>query len=333
VLQRPFSLAEVDIDVGASIGVAMAPEHGRDASELLQRADVAMYTAKLDQTSVEVYQAESDAHTPERLVLVRELRQAIETGALEVHYQPQLDLASGDITGVEALVRWNRPGKGWEQPDEFVSVAERTGLIGALTRYVLDTALAELATWRAAGWSLRMSVNLSARSLLQRDLIDEVAGSLRRAGVPADALCLELTETSVMGDPRRTTDALQRLHDLGITIAVDDFGTGHSSLSYLRRLPVGEIKIDKSFVLALASSESDAAIVRSIVELAHNLGLPVVAEGIEDAATERILRHIGCDLAQGYYFARPMPAEQLGRFLDDRAALEANVVALPLPAS
>jgi diguanylate cyclase (GGDEF)-like protein len=333
VLQRPFAVAEIDIDVDASIGVAIAGEHGTDSSELLQRADVAMYAAKLDQTAVEVYQQESDAYTPERLALVRELRQAIEAGALEVHYQPQVSLLGGDVVGVEALVRWHREGAGWARPDEFIPVAERTGLIGALTSHVLETSLAQLAVWRAAGWPLRLSVNLSARSLLQRDLVDEVAGALRRTGVPPEALCLELTESSVMADPRRTTEALNRLRDLGITIAVDDFGTGHSSLSYLRSLPVAEIKIDKSFVLALATSPGDEAIVRSIVDLAHNLGLPVVAEGIEDEATARILRDISCDVAQGYHFGRPVPAADLGAWLLDRTPVATNVVPLPLPLS
>ena len=331
VLNRPFSVADVDIDVGASIGVALAPEHGTDAAELLQRADVAMYNAKADQSAVEVYQAESDAHTPERLALVRELRQAIEAGHLDVHYQPQVDLRTDEVVGVEALVRWYRPGRGWTPPDEFVGVAERTGLIGPLTRFVLGTALDQAAEWRAAGWPLRMSVNLSARSLLQRDLIDEVAHALRRSGVPASGLCLELTETSVMADPRRTTEALRRLGDLGITIAVDDFGTGHSALGYLRRLPVGEIKVDKSFVLAMSQSASDQAIVRTIVDLAHNLGLPVVAEGIEDDAADHALRAIGCDVGQGYLYSRPLPAPELTRWLRARSPRATNVVALPVP--
>jgi diguanylate cyclase (GGDEF)-like protein len=315
VLERPFTLADVTVGVGASIGVALAPLHGADATVLLQRADVAMYTAKTDQSGVELYDLERDDHTTQRLALVGELRAAIAEGGLQVHYQPQIDLATGRVLGAEALVRWIHPTLGFVPPDDFIPVAEQAGLIGGLTKVVLTTALAECARWRSAVPDLRMSVNLSARSLLHASLPDEVAAALAEVGLPAAALCLELTETSVMLDPRRTIPTLNRLHALGITIALDDFGTGHSSLAYLKQLPIGEIKIDKSFVLGMTEDRFDEAIVCSIIDLARHLLVPVVAEGIEELAVGERLRAAGCAFGQGYGYARPMPAPQFTEWL------------------
>jgi diguanylate cyclase (GGDEF)-like protein len=307
-LEQPFSVADVSIEIGASIGVALAPVHGKDAATLLQRADVAMYVAKGNQSDVEVYDGEHDAHTPERLALVGELRQAIAERSLEVHYQPQVDLVTGAVLGAEALVRWQHPTRGFLPPDEFVPVAERTGLIGPLTELVLETALAECARWRRTGGPERISVNLSARSLMHPSLPDDVRRLLAVADLPASALCLELTETSILLEPRRTVPVLQRLTEIGVTVAIDDFGTGHSSLAYLKELPVGEIKIDKSFVLTMASDRSDEAIVCSIIGLAANLNLPVVAEGVETQALAQRLKMAGCRIAQGYGFSRALPA-------------------------
>ncbi|HEX9969362.1 MAG TPA: EAL domain-containing protein, partial [Acidimicrobiales bacterium] len=322
-LEAPFDVADVSVEIGASIGVALAPDHGTDAATLLQRADVAMYVAKGNQSDVEVYDGELDAHTPERLALVGELRQAIAEGSLEVYYQPQIDLGTGAVLGAEALVRWQHPTRGFLPPDEFVPVAERTGLVGPLTELVLTTALAECARWRRTGGPERISVNLSARSLMHPSLPDDVRRLLAEAGLPASALCLELTETSILLEPRRTVPVLQRLTEIGVTIAIDDFGTGHSSLAYLKQLPVGEIKIDKSFVMTMASDRSDEAIVCSIIGLAANLNLPVVAEGVETQALAQRLKLAGCRVAQGYGFSRPVPAAAFDAWLVEWRATKA----------
>ncbi len=318
VLEQRFAIADVTLGVGASIGIAVAPDHGDDASKLLQRADVAMYIAKAEQSGVELYDLSRDDHTASSLALVNDLREAIERGAIEVHYQPQVDLRSGRVLGVEALARWRHPVRGWVPPDEFVAIAERASLIRPLTKLVLQRALAQCAAWRHAGDDLRMSVNLSARSLLQATLPEDVDEQLRGAGLPASSLCLELTETSMLVEPRRTVDTLHRLRNMGVTIAIDDFGTGHSSLAYLRELPVGEIKIDKSFVLGMREDRFDEAIVCSIIDLARHLVVPVVAEGIEDELTAQRLHDLGCSFGQGYRFSRALPAAELDAWLHRR---------------
>jgi len=317
-LDEPFHIADLAVDIAASIGVAVAPAHGDDPTELLRHADVAMYVAKANQTGVESYDTERDPHSAERLALVGELRQAIADGALQVHYQPQVALDTGHVVGVEALVRWRHPTRGWLPPDEFVPMAEHTGLIRPLTHLVLGTALRDIARWRASGGPARVSVNLSARSLLDASLVDDVRALLKDADVPSSALCLELTETSVLLEPRRTIATLRRLAELGLTVAIDDFGTGQSSLAYLKELPVGEIKIDKSFVLGMATDPSDHAIVCSIVQLAANLDLPVVAEGVEDDEVAERLAHVGCQYAQGYGFSPALAVDDLDRWLEGR---------------
>jgi EAL domain-containing protein (putative c-di-GMP-specific phosphodiesterase class I) len=304
----PFALHEMTLDVDAAIGIAVYPDHGDDPATLLQRADVAMYAAKAGHAGYEVYAAENDRYSPRRLALVGELRSAASHGELHVNYQPKLDLGSGRITGVEALLRWEHPRYGAVPPDEFIPVAEQTGSIQPLTSFVLEEALEQCGAWRRTGLDLGMAVNLSARSLLDTDLPDELAALLRSTRVPADRLTLEVTESSVMADPVRTASVLDRLHALGIHLSIDDFGTGYSSLSYLQRLPVDEIKIDRSFVQRMAADAADDVIVRSTVDLGHNLGLRVVAEGVEDADICDRLRRMGCDAAQGYWLSRPVPA-------------------------
>ncbi|HVF76083.1 MAG TPA: bifunctional diguanylate cyclase/phosphodiesterase [Acidimicrobiales bacterium] len=316
-LERPFDVSDVSVEIGGSVGVALSPLHGMEADGLLQRADIAMYLAKANHTGVEVYDAERDGHTPERLALVGELRHAIAEGHLEVHYQPQMSLATGDVVGAEALVRWQHPTRGWLPPDEFVAVAERTGLVRPLTSFVLETALRECARWREGDGPERISVNLSARSLLQPTFPDDVRTLLRDTGVPAEALCLELTETSILVEPRRTVPVLQQLAQTGITIAIDDFGTGQSSLAYLKQLPVGEIKIDKSFVMTMEEDRADEAIVCSIIQLAANLDLPVVAEGVESMALAARLRGAGCGFAQGFGFSKALPAESFVAWVEE----------------
>jgi diguanylate cyclase (GGDEF)-like protein len=320
-LQRPFSHRDLRLEVSASIGVAVAPENGRDATTLLRHADVAMYTAKRTASGVAVYREELDEHSPRKLALIGELRTVIEEGGLELHYQPKADLATGAIEGVEALVRWPHPSEGLISPDEFVPVAERTGLIGPLTDLVLRRALAQCRAWRDAGRSLSVAVNLSPRSLIDVDLADDIARALDEAGVDPSQLVLEITESSLMSDARHVLGVLNRLAAMGMTLAIDDFGTGYSSLSYLKRLPVNQVKIDKSFVLNMHNDANDAAIVRSIVDLARNLGLRVVAEGVETMAAWQTLADIGCDVAQGYVLSRPLPADRFDAWLETAPAL------------
>src|SRR3712207_1859906 len=274
--------------------------------------------AKAAHIGVDAYAPERDQYSPRRLRLATDLRTALEEGGLAVHYQPQVELATGRVTGVECLLRWPHPELGAIGPDEFVPVAEHTGLIRPLTLHVLDVALEHCAAWRREGLDVPVAVNLSVRSLLDPELADDVARLLRAAEVPARSLTLEITETSIMGDPGRTLSVLDRLAGLGLTLAIDDFGTGYSSLAYLKRLPVDEVKIDKSFVLDMHGNPDDEAIVRSTVDLGHNLGLRVVAEGVEDGDTWRRLAALGCDRAQGYHLGHPMPADVFEAWLAER---------------
>jgi diguanylate cyclase (GGDEF)-like protein len=319
-LEQPVALDGLEVEVGASVGIALAPHHATDPAALLKRADVAMYGAKSSGRRVRLYEPDQDVTDPRRLTLVSELRAALQDGSIAVHVQPKARLDSGRVVGVEALVRWDHPELGWVPPEEFVGVAERSGLIGLLTTRVLDAALAACADWRRHGLDLDVAVNLSARSLQDADLVEEVTRLLRRHGVPADRLTLEVTEGSVMADPARAVALLHQLRDLGVRLSVDDFGTGYSSLSYLQRLPVQEVKIDRSFVSALREDGENVAIVRAIVDLGRHLGLEVIAEGVEDDATWRRLAAMGCDLAQGWHIARPMPIEELAPWLAARSA-------------
>ncbi len=321
-LERPFVLGDLTIEIGASIGVAMYPTHADGSATLLQRADVAMYEAKADHLGYAVYAAERDQSNPRRLSLAAELRAAIEAGELSVDYQPKADLASGQILAVEALVRWRHPRYGSLPPDEFIPVAEHTGLIRPLTEFVLDRALHQCRSWADLGFPLGVAVNLSARSLADTDLAGNIERLLERNAVAPRFLTLEITESMMLADPVRALETMHRLASMGISLSIDDFGTGYSSLSYLKRLPVHEVKIDKSFVLSMTVDEDDATIVRSIVDLANNLRLRVVAEGVEDAPSLEALARLGCDMVQGFYLSRPLPAEALtARLLADGTSL------------
>lgn len=310
-LDQPFSVEGHSLDVGASIGITLYPEHGVDANLLLQRADVAMYHAKRTDNGHAVYAAEQDGYSPDRLALIGELRRAIEQDQLLLYYQPKISLKTEHIDGVEALVRWQHPERGIIPPDQFIPLAEHTGLIRPLTEWVLSRSLQQCRDWLRAGLNLKVSVNLSARSLHDPHLTRRVAALLETWKVPAQSLELELTETALMADPARGVEMLLELHEMGVRIAIDDYGTGYSSLAYLKRLPLDAIKIDKSFVLNLLANEGDSFIVRSVADLGHSLGLEVVAEGVEDAQTLRLLSMMGCDLAQGYHLSRPLPAAEL----------------------
>ncbi|MEO5680688.1 MAG: EAL domain-containing protein [Acidimicrobiales bacterium] len=325
-LERPFTLGDLTIEIGASIGVAMYPAHADASATLLQRADVAMYEAKAAHLGYAVYAAERDQSNPRRLSLAAELRKAIENDELSVVYQPKAHLGAGRVTGVEALVRWAHPRYGSLPPDEFIPLAEHTGLIRPLTDLVLDRALRQCRAWADLGLELTVAVNLSARSLIDPDLAGNVAALLERAGVAPRMLTLEITESMMMADPVRALETMHRLAATGISLSIDDFGTGYSSLSYLKRLPVHEVKIDKSFVLNMTVEEDDASIVRSVVDLARNLRLRVVAEGVEDAPTLAALAALGCDSVQGYYLSRPVPAATLTAALVDHGTALATWV-------
>ena len=311
VLQQPLTIDGVALDLDASIGIAVYPEHRTDAAELLQHADVAMYMAKQAHVGFLVYDPTVDQHSPKRLALLGGLRRALERDELVLHYQPKADLGSGAVHSVEALVRWQHPDHGLLGPGEFIPLAERTGLIHPLTHWVLNAALDQAARWQRGGLRLSVAVNVSTRCLLDPAFPDQVAGQLATWQVPADLLVLEITESAVMADPARALDVLRGLHTLGVGLAVDDFGTGYSSMAYLKELPVDELKIDRSFVIQMAVSASDAVIVRSTIDLGHNLGLRVVAEGVETQHAWQQLSELGCDIAQGYYLGRPMPAADL----------------------
>ena len=306
-LEQPFAVDGLNLPMEASVGIALFPEHGIDAATLLQRADVAMYQAKGARTGSEVYDPGRDLHSRERLTLMGELRNAISAGELVLFYQPKADVDSGRVTGVEALVRWAHPERGLVPPDEFLPVAEQTGLMRPLTLWVLETALRQSAEWRAAGTDLRVAVNVSLPDLLDLRFPEDLLRLLNETGVDSSRLQLEITENVVMADPVRVMDVLARISELGIELSLDDYGTGTSSLSYLKRLPVRELKIDRSFVMNMEAEERDAVIVRSTVELARSLGLRVVAEGVESAEAWSQLSEFGCEIAQGYYLSRPVP--------------------------
>jgi diguanylate cyclase (GGDEF)-like protein len=317
-LDEPFVIGALRLGVSASVGIAWAPEHAADAEALLRRADVAMHQAKTQRTGVELYDAASDPYSPERLVLAGELREGIGRGELVLHYQPKLAVDTGEVVGVEALVRWQHPTRGLIPPNDFIELAERTDLIGALTMNVLRTALGHVASWRRVGISLPVAVNLPAQLLLDRDLPGDVASLLARLGLAADSLVLEITEGSLIHDPHRSAQILDALSDMGVRIAIDDFGTGYSSLAWLKRFPVDELKVDRSFVTDLVTDESDAAIVRSTIELGRSLGVVVVAEGVETSEVLEQLAAYGCDVVQGYLVSRPVPAAQLVTWLRAR---------------
>jgi diguanylate cyclase (GGDEF)-like protein len=318
--RNPFYLGDVDLDVSASIGIAVAPQDGSSAALLLRRAEVAMYDAKRHLAGVAHYSSDRDPYSARRLSLISDLSRALDERTLEVHYQPQAEPDTGRVTGVEALLRWRHPIWGNVTPDEFIPLSEHTGLIRPLTRFVIETAIQQCAEWRDAGTPVQMAVNVSMRNLLEPELADIVARLLVRANLPASLLKFEVTESAIVSDPDRAVTALERMVDLGLSLSVDDFGTGYSSLTRLRNLPVHEVKIDREFVRYVADSSEDLAIVRAVINLGHDLGLRVVAEGVEDEASWRILQGLECDLIQGYLLARPMAAEEMTRWLAEHFA-------------
>jgi diguanylate cyclase (GGDEF)-like protein len=315
-LRSPASVGGIRLEVSASVGVALGPEHGDDVAALLRHADMALHQAKNTHRGITVFDPAGPApESPAQLALVAELRQALGRGELRLYVQPKADAHTGEVVGVEALVRWQHPRHGLIMPDEFIPIAERNGLISALTSEVLDAAITAIADWAAAGMPLSIAVNLSPRSLLGTDLTQQVAALLAAHQAPAARLTLELTESSMMTDPRGVAALLGDLHAMGVRLSIDDFGTGYSSLSTIRKLPLDEIKVDKSFVMGLEDSADDETIVRSVVDLGRNLGLDVVAEGVENERVWRSLRQMGCTHVQGYYLTRPIPVADFPAWL------------------
>ncbi|HKY65095.1 MAG TPA: EAL domain-containing protein, partial [Acidimicrobiales bacterium] len=345
----PFQTEGVLLALGVNVGIAVYPEQAIDVQSLIQRAHIAADTAARRRSGWELYDPRDDPATPRRLALAADLREALETDGLDVCFQPKVELATGIVRGAEALVRWNHPRLGRVRPDEFISIAEHTGDIRALTMIVMRKALGECRGWRDLGLDLSVAVNLSARNLLDLHLVDDVAAAIDEAGVPPVTLTLELTESMVMSESQRSVDVLSGLNELGVRLSCDDFGTGYSSLAHLRRLPIGEIKIDKSFIARMAVDESDRAIARSVLALGRDLGLVTVAEGVESREGWDLLTALGCDLAQGFVVCPPLTARQFGEwlgrrppnefaYLDDRyaeelAAFRGEVVAVTGPAT
>ncbi|KUL76305.1 MULTISPECIES: bifunctional diguanylate cyclase/phosphodiesterase [unclassified Streptomyces] len=318
-LSSPLDLDGLTLVLEASAGVAVFPDHALDAEGMLRRADVAMYQAKRDRTGVEVYESKRDSNTPDRLGLLGDLRRALDAHEVELHYQPKVRF-DGQVAGLEALVRWVHPERGRVPPDEFIAIAESSGLMPHLTEYVLETALGQVARWRSQGLFVPVAVNVSPRDVHTPGFAGSVAARLARHGVPAGALQLEITEHVLLEDPTRAADTLAALTGHGVKMSLDDFGTGYSSLVHLRRLPVSELKIDRSFVARLAVDAEDAEIVRCTVDLAHSLGLLVVAEGVEDDETWERLRDLRCDAVQGWLVAAAMPPEETTAWLRARGS-------------
>ncbi|MBJ6621576.1 putative bifunctional diguanylate cyclase/phosphodiesterase [Streptomyces sp. DHE17-7] len=331
-LGSPMDLDGLTLVLEASAGVAVFPDHALDAEGLLRRADVAMYQAKRDRTGVEVYESKRDSNTPDRLGLLGDLRRALDAHEVQLHYQPKVRF-DGQVAGLEALVRWVHPERGKVPPDEFIAIAESSGLMPHLTEYVLETALEQVAHWRSQGLFVPVAVNVSPRDVHTPGFAGSVAARLARHGVPAGALQLEITEHVLLEDPQRAADTLNALTGHGVKMSLDDFGTGYSSLVHLRRLPVSELKIDRSFVARLAVDTEDAEIVRCTVDLAHSLGLLVVAEGVEDDETWERLRDLGCDAVQGWLVAAAMPPEETTAWLLARGARGWQRPAAALPAA
>jgi diguanylate cyclase (GGDEF)-like protein len=319
LVSQPFMIDELSLEVGASIGVARFPQDGEDSHALLRCADIAMYAAKEAQTEYKIYTAEQNQHSKRRLGVLSGIRHALLQDEIVVHYQPIIDLDEMRVRGAEGLVRWQHPEHGLIPPGAFVQTVEQTGLIGPLTRHVLERSIAECAAWRKDGRPLSVAVNLSVRNLLDRDLPNQIERLLSAYGLPPEALQLEITESMIMSDPERALATVSRLSALGVRLSVDDFGTGYSSLANLRKMPIDELKIDRSFVSPMLQNESDLIIVRSTINLGHDLGLNVIAEGVEDRSTLDQLAVLGCDLAQGYHVSKPMPADAFNNWLTETA--------------
>jgi diguanylate cyclase (GGDEF)-like protein/PAS domain S-box-containing protein len=321
-LETTIDVGDNRLHMGVTAGIALFPDHAEDGDRLLRFADIAMYDAKEANSGYAVYAIDRDPFSPTRLALSGDLREAIKAGELVLHYQPKMRLDSGNIDGLEALVRWNHPEHGLIAPDSFIPLAEHSGLIQPLTLWVIERAMIQCGEWRRMGFGVGISVNLSARSLYDPELTPFIVEHLQTTGVPADQFTVEITESVIMVDPERALKTLTRLNEIGVKLSVDDFGTGYSSLAYLQQLRAHEVKIDKSFVMELNKKPENEFIVRSVIDLGHNLGLDVVAEGVENQITQDALAVFACDHVQGYFLCRPMSADAMTVWLQSRKALE-----------
>ena len=317
-LEVPIIYDNQPLDVGTSIGIAMFPTHGDNSETLVRNADIAMYVAKRSRSGCAVYEKDYDTSQQEHLSLLGELRHAVEHNELRLHYQPKVDLTSATVTACEALLRWDHPRRGVVPPGAFIPFAEHTGYIKVLTRWVLEESIRQLGQWRREGLELQVSVNISARDLLNRELPETISALLAQHGVPASHLCVEITESGFMEDPAHAIRVLEQLTEIGLQLSIDDYGTGYSSLSYLMKLPAKELKIDRSFVSHVSADSDLRTIVSSTIEMGHRLGMKVVAEGVEDSESYALLRLLGCDTAQGYYMSPPLPPEAFRTWLDGR---------------
>lgn len=322
VLEPFFYVGEMGFTIAASFGIATFPNHGTTASAILKSADVAMYTAKNRKLGYCVYNPGTDSNTPDRLSLMGELRQAIYENQLELYYQPKVDLKTSRIIGVEALIRWNHKERGFIPPDEFIPMAESSSLIRPLTYWVIKAAIAQHEKWYEAGVNLTIAINLSMHNLHDADFISELERLLEETPVPNTSFEFEITESTIMSDPDYVVKVLEKLGALNVSIAIDDFGTGYSSLSLLKKLPVHTLKVDKSFVMDMATDSDDKAIVQSIIDMSHTLGLNVIAEGVEDGTVTKLLNELGCDYIQGYYISRPLPVAQIDPILENLTWVE-----------
>ena len=310
-IRRPLAIEGMEISVSASVGVALHPEHARDARGLLRLADVAMYQAKRQRLSVALYRSGMDPHSRERLALVAQFRQAVKREELVVQYQPQLELATGEVCGMEGLVRWRRPDGSVVAPRDFLPIAERYGLMPAVTQRVLEVVVAQQAQWSREGLRCPVAINLSTSDLRDRALPARIAATLASAGVAPELLEVEVTEHLLMSDPDGANGVLQELREMGVRVALDDFGTGHSSLAYVQRLALDALKLDRRFVMGMRESEGDATIIRLSIELAEAFGLQVVGEGVEDRETAAALHEMGCDAVQGHWVSAPLWARDV----------------------
>jgi diguanylate cyclase (GGDEF)-like protein len=331
-LAEPFRHEGLSHEIDASLGIALHPQHGSDFETLLQRADVAMYVAKENGTRVQAYSSEIDRHSTARLGMLGELRTALENHDLQLHYQPKADLRTGDVVGVEALLRWHHPERGNIPPDEFLPLAEQTGLMRVITQFVLDEALRQLSEWWHQGLRVQAAVNVCASDLYDRRFAEMLQRSIEQYDVPPRALMIEVTESVLMTDPTRAASTLLSLASLGVGVSLDDFGTGYSSLVHLKRLPVSEVKIDRSFVMRMDVNDDDAAIVHSIIDLAGALGLRTVAEGVETRDAWDRLAVYGCDAAQGWYLSKAMPSDVATTWLENFSGLNLRQVTNPVAA-
>lgn len=315
-LEKPISIEDQTVDLGAGIGIAGFPEHASDTQTLLSRVEVAMYAAKMGNSGAVIYSPDIDKGSQQSLSLLSELRAALEQQAFRMYVQPKVGLDKGQVIAVEALVRWIHPERGFIYPDQFIPFAEQTGFIRQLTHWIMNEAARVCSVWNQQGMHLKISVNISTRDLMDQDLPIKFAQILQHHQVDASSFCLEITESAIMDDPVRAFQTLDRLHAMGLDLSIDDFGTGYSSLAYLKRLPVDELKIDKSFVLKMEKDIDDTKIVKSTIDLGHNMGLRVVAEGVENAEVMALLKELGCDQAQGYFISKPMPSTDLPAWLE-----------------